>query len=115
MGRQEADLTTVRAQDAQHQAELRLAIAEHDQQRSRLAASLADDSPLPSAGALVDPKHASDGDINRLPVQHGRLRDRVDDMVHMAHIVRGMHPPRTPAHSGQERPHSAPEPVAPRP
>jgi hypothetical protein len=109
---QEADLTTVRAQDAQHQVELRLAIAERDQQRSRsqLATAVADGSALPSAGALVDPEHAPPaGDTDLRPVQPGRLHDRLSDMV------RGMHPPRTRVHSGREQPLSPPEAVAPRP
>ena len=82
--RQEADLTTARAQDVQHQAELRLAIAERDQQRSRshLVTAAAEGSALPSAGALVDPEHAPPaGNTDLPPVQPGRLRDRLRDMV----------------------------------
>jgi len=110
---QEADLTSVRAQDAQHQVELRLAIAERDQQRSRsqLATAVADGSALSSIAALGDPEHAPpEGDTDLRPVQPGRLRDRLRDMV------RGMHPPRTLVHSGREQPLAPPEAVAaPRP
>lgn len=40
-GQHERDLTTARAQDARHQAELRLAIAERDHRHAELAAELA--------------------------------------------------------------------------
>jgi hypothetical protein len=108
--RQEADLASVRAQDAQHQAELRLAIAERDQQRSRshlaTATVAADGSALSSIASLVDPEHAPpEGDTDLPPVQPGRLHDRLRDMV------RGMHPPRTLVHSGREQPLSPPEAV----
>jgi hypothetical protein len=109
--RQEADLTSVRAQDAQHQAELRLAIAERNQQRSRshlaTATVVADGSALSSIAALGDPEHAPpEGDTDLPPVQPSRLRDRLRDMV------RGMHRPRTLAHSGREQPLAPPEAVA---
>jgi uncharacterized integral membrane protein len=111
--RQEADLTSVRAQDAQHQVELRLAIAERNQQRSRshlaTATVAAAGTALSSIAALVDPERAPPtGDTDLPPMQPSRLRDRLRDMV------RGMHPPCTLAHSRRGQPPSPPEAVAPR-
>jgi uncharacterized integral membrane protein len=107
-GRREHDLTTARAQDAQHQAELRLAIAERDHQHAQLAAAVAANSARPQIGAPADSRPAPADSAIRRPAQQGTLRIRLSDMFH------GGHEPRTAESPPPGRALPREEPVAPR-
>jgi uncharacterized integral membrane protein len=107
--RREQDLTTVRAQDAQHQAELRQVTAERDQQHSQMTTAAAAHSTAPQGGTPVSARSKARDDVMRPPARHGTLRIRLSDIAY------GVHEPHTAESSLPDQTLPRQEPVSPRP